>query len=205
MGIEKSEIKMGTANEIGADLDDILERFQKSEYALEGADRALAQVGKNIEDLMEHVDLDMNEGKLDIQEPMHVAKAIKDYIKKSIGVVTSLVEANRANRIRTQGKIEATKAAISTVKKLYDAEKAKAHQMLKVLERAKDDGGDLVYDGGEEGDPNRPPSRPTGVHPSETGATSDLDQRRAEARAERDQTAIEGNDAKDTGQAPRPS
>lgn len=195
MGFDKAEIKMGTANEIGSDLDDILERLEKSLYALEGADRMLGQVTKNIEALMEHVDLDMSEGKLEIQEPMLVAKVIKDYIKKAAGVAVSLGEANRANRFRTQGKIEATKVAIETVKKLYDAEKSKAQRMLEVLKQAKDDAGDLVYDDSEEGDLGRPSSKPTGVHPDDAGVTADLNQRRAEAQEAKEQA----NDAENAG------
>jgi len=79
MSIEKAEVKVGTANEIGNRLDDVLEGTTKDLYRLEGAAVAYRQAVQAVEVVSTVIDKDMDEGKVGLEE----ASLIKKYLERA--------------------------------------------------------------------------------------------------------------------------
>lgn len=154
MGIDKSEIKMGTAHDIGALVDDMLEAANRDVFRSDGALTALSIAAKGLESIFVHVNKDVDDGKYDLE----VAKTVKTYIQRCLGSVTSLLTNAEIQKIRSQGKIEAFQAAVKATKLVYDQEKAKRDALL----RASDESSLL-----EDGARHAPSARPSGMRPDD--------------------------------------
>lgn len=118
MNVEKAEIKAGMASEIGNRLDDTLESVTKEVAQWEGANMALVQAGKAIEELGKHVDKDLDEGQYDLE----TAALIKKYITRSAALVQNLAMQASNRQLMARGKVEVLGTTITIVKGLYDSE-----------------------------------------------------------------------------------
>ena len=161
MGIDKSEIKILTANNIGADLEDMQEAAQRAEYTHEGARKALAEAGVKVAQLAGHIERDLEEGKIDVaelKEPLGIERLLKRYLGKAIGVLDNLHEGAKIAHATSAGMASAYKKSMGVSKKVKDDEIAKVKGLLETLELAKQVGD------GEEVDLTAG-SRPAGRHP----------------------------------------
>lgn len=121
MSIEKSEIKILTAQEIGVRLDDLVEAATKEEATLSGAKQALTTAAMKVEELQKHVEKDLDEGKIDLEQQ----KLIKPWIDRAAGVIRNLATQAEVNQLQARGKIMAFKQSVAEVKRVQDVEKAK--------------------------------------------------------------------------------
>lgn len=120
MNVNKAEIKIFTAHELGCRLDDLLESNTKDMYRLEGGVVALRQAVTALEGLLVVVDKEMDADKFDLEQ----AKEIKRYVQRSIQAVTNMVLNTDNNRIAYGGRIAALTSAVEIAKK-YQAEESK--------------------------------------------------------------------------------
>jgi hypothetical protein len=120
VNINKAEIKIFTAHELGCRLDDLLESNTKDMYRLEGGVVALRQAITALEGLLAVVDKEMDADKFDLEQ----AKEIKRYVQRAVQVVTNMTLNTDNNRIAYGGRIAALTSAVEIAKK-YQAEESK--------------------------------------------------------------------------------
>lgn len=128
MSIEKSEVKVGTAHELGCRLDDALESLTKDLYRLEGSLTALKHAAQSADVIYKTIDRDIDEGKIELEE----ASRAKKYIEKYVGVLNSSASQSENNRVVQMGKMQAMQIAVQIAKKFKDDEENK----LNVLKTA---------------------------------------------------------------------
>lgn len=151
----KSEIKAATVHELGVKFDDMLDTAKHEVSKSNGAKDALLLASKKVSELSSHIDKDMDEGTLsDISDPLSVAKTIKKYVQRAVGILESGATSAENHRLVMYGKVQALEQMISNMKKIHDMELLKA-QNKHEAERS-DDG------------LNDQRSRPVGVAPGKT-------------------------------------
>lgn len=171
MNINKAEVKIFTAHELGCRLDDLLEANTKDMYRLEGGVVALKQATTSIEGLLAVVDKEMDAEKFSLEQ----AKEIKRYIQRAAQILTNLTLNTDNNRIAYGGRMQALELAVNVAKKYQDEESKKIAALQTAVEQnrvVKDGDSHTVVDG--EG------QRPVGVRPKMTIK----EQRQAEAAEE---------------------
>lgn len=140
----KSEVKIGTTLEIGANVEDMCEGAEATVHEYKGAEDALKQSTKAVQSLHTHVDKDLEDGKIDevLNEPLLVAEYVKRYVTRAIGILDNLATRAEYQKFKAQGKAEGLRAAVESIKKVHDAEEAKLRGYLAAveLEQAKESG-----------------------------------------------------------------
>lgn len=129
MSIEKAEIKVGTAHEIGCRLDDVLEGTNKDLYRLEGAATAFRKGAESVETLAKAVEVELEKGEYDLE----VAARLKRYISRAQQMLTNLAMNADNNRITQAGKVQAMQMAVGIVKKFKDAEESKINTLRQAM------------------------------------------------------------------------
>jgi hypothetical protein len=117
----KSEIKMGTAHELGCRIEDTLEATKKLVHQYAGAATALQQAAKAIEALTSHIDKDVDAQTYDLETAAH----IKKYIGRAAQIAQNLAIQSDNLRQLNSGKTEGLDLAIQLTKKLYEEERRK--------------------------------------------------------------------------------
>lgn len=134
MSIDKTDIKVGAAHEIGCRLDDVLDGATKDMYRLEGAASAFQQATKSIESLMKIVDKDLDGDKIDLE----TIKIIKSYVQRAHNAMTNLASQAETNKLTQSGKVQAMQKAIEITKKFKDEELNKAQNLRTAYVRMKE-------------------------------------------------------------------
>jgi hypothetical protein len=122
MSIEKSDIKISVAHEIGCRLDDALESINKDLYRLEGASSVYRHIIQVLHELNVIVDSDHVEEKIDIDS----FNAVKKYFEKAIVVIKQQSMQAENNKHIQLGKIQSMQSAIHITKCLKDEEETKS-------------------------------------------------------------------------------
>jgi len=125
MGIEKSEIKLGTLQELGVKFDDVRDSLLREIAQKEGAVYGLVEGAKAIESMKLHVNMDIDAGTYDLE----TAKSIKLYLDRSIDALHNLSRRIENDRILSSGKVVAMDAVIKITKKECDLEREKIHAL----------------------------------------------------------------------------
>jgi hypothetical protein len=126
MSLEKSEIKCAVIHEFGNAMDDALEAAAKDVHLAQGAQSGLLQTEKKLAALAAHVDKDLDEGKLDLDSSLEIAKIIKVYIQRAVAVVHSDAMSYEQRVFIAQGRMLAFEQNVKLTKKMYDMESRKA-------------------------------------------------------------------------------
>jgi hypothetical protein len=132
VSIEKAQLKMAVAHDIGVKLDDRREAAEAELHRFEGAVGAMKQAGENIEGLIVLLQKDVDGGAFDglasepIGEPLKLKEHIVRWLRRALGVTISLREVAETNRLKCAGKLEAMEAAVKDVRGVFDEERAKA-------------------------------------------------------------------------------
>ena len=121
MSVEKSELRAAGMHEIGMRMDDLLAAAEQEVLRCEGASVALLQANKAIGDLNAHVDLDVTEGKYDLE----AAKLVKLYLSRAAQAVQNLGMLANNQRIASAGQVQAFKISVQVTKKMHDSEISK--------------------------------------------------------------------------------
>jgi len=171
VNVNKAEIKIFTAHELGCRLDDLLESNTKDMYRLEGGVVALRQAVTALEGLLVVVDKEMDADKFDLEQ----AKEIKRYVQRSIQAVTNMVLNTDNNRIAYGGRMQALGLAVEVAKKYQDEESKKIAALQEAVAQNR-----VVKDGDSHEMTDSDGGRPIAVRPG----LSIKEQRLAEEAAE---------------------
>lgn len=116
MGKAKAEVSMATAHAIGVRMDDLLEGARAELERMRGARSALGHAARKLEEHLQVVDQEAEEGVL---EPEQVA-LVKRYVDRCGGIVRNLVAATEVQLLVVQGKITGLQSSVGEVKKAHD-------------------------------------------------------------------------------------
>lgn len=184
--ILKHEIKALTYHEVGSKLDDQLEAAQREQSGFDGAKQALTSAKTLVEGLTAHVDKDLKDGTLDIEQ----ATLAKRWVLRSAGVIQNLGIQAEVQNYQAQGKVLALRQAVKVTNSLYTTEKD-------LWEGAKNStSGEEV---GDEG--GRPVARAVGTHPG-----NPLEERREvapEPPSKAPELVVEVSEAEEAPPAPK--
>lgn len=159
--VEKAEIKIITANNIGADIEDMLEQARKSEHMHEGGKLALADAVKKVNALTELFVRSVNEGELDLSKlaPEEIEGLVKRWINRCVGLLENLTLMSQNAQLSAAGMVAAYKNAMKAPMKIMEAERKKMEAIKEAIEE-QERTGDPDLDG-------RTISRAMGQHPGD--------------------------------------
>jgi hypothetical protein len=149
VGVQKSEIKMAVAHELGNGFDDALEAANRDCYRWDGAKTSLKKAVTAIEGLVEHAKRDLDAETLTDEQYVLVRK----WLQRSAEVIRNLNAQAEIKEQRAHGRVEAFKTVVKITKKVYDDESNKRDALLEQ----------------PDSDETRPvPERPVGMCPQNT-------------------------------------
>jgi len=125
----KSQVKIGTAFEIGCRFDDVLESAKAEQFKYEGASGGLQQAAQSVEALTQHVDKDVDAELFDLTTAGH----IKKYLIRAHQVVLNLSKQADNNRMISMGKVQALESSVKIVKKIHDDEVTKVENLRQAM------------------------------------------------------------------------
>jgi hypothetical protein len=117
----KTEIKIGTYHEVGAELDDALEGAHAEVHAARGAKGALAAARKQIANLGAAAKAEVEEGELALEE----ANAVSKYLTRVDAIMESALVTARNQELVSSGKASALEKSVQRIKKKVDTEAAR--------------------------------------------------------------------------------
>jgi hypothetical protein len=162
MAIEKAEIKILTANGIGADIEDLLGQAQKAEHMHEGARLALGDAAKKVHALVDHFRKSIDDGELKLEEldaPEKIDGLVRRYLARAVGILENLQLVSQNSQIGSAGMVAAYRNAMKVPMKIMEAERKKLEALKAALEEQQRTGNsDLDL---------RPATRASGVHPGD--------------------------------------
>lgn len=163
--ITKSEIKQAVLQNFGCDADDWLEAARKGAAGFEGARLALREAVKNIQQIAEVVDKDIENGEIaKLDGPLMIAAYAKKQVTRAVDSL-ALAGKNYSNRqIASQGEI----AAYERVLKYLNDKRQVEIDRLKALEAALASGELVLEEDGSvsQSEDSGGNSRPPGVRPT---------------------------------------
>jgi hypothetical protein len=142
MSLEKTELTAHIANEIGADIEDLLEQADKAMQASEGVSVGLARASKGVNGILGHVDKALDEGELDLEQ----STLVKRWLSRCSGSIEGLKAQAEVERLQARGYRAGVARAMETARKRRDMARVKAESVR-------------AYEAGEGS------SRPSGVRP----------------------------------------
>lgn len=160
--IEKAEIKILTANNIGADIEDMLEQAKKAEHMHEGGKIALADAAKKVNALTELFVRSVKEGEIDLSknmEPEQIEGLVKRWINRCVGLLENLMLVSQNAQLSSAGMVAAYKNAMKAPMKVMEAERKKMEAVKAAIEEQQ-----------KTGDPDldiRTIARAVGEHPGD--------------------------------------
>ena len=122
MNVDKAELKIAVATDIGASIEDTFEAAKKDMYRQEGAINAYSQAAKACELLCEHVNKDLEEGKI---ESLETADLVKHWLTRAANAQRTLVRNAENLGMAASGRVAGLEQTVELVRKYRDAEKLK--------------------------------------------------------------------------------
>ena len=174
----KSQVKIGTINELGEAMDGLLESAKAEGFRQEGRARLLVELQNGtLKSILDRVDRDVDEGKLDLETSGHVKKAL---VRVSHAIDNLKLQTTKSQLV-CEGRVQGLKQAVDFASKRNKEEADRLRAFLEAVER-----GDVTVEDG---------ARPDQAG-SAASAAADIQQRRAEAKAEREKAEAEAAAAK---------
>lgn len=143
MTVEKAEVKILTANSIGADIEDMLEQAQKAEHMHEGAKIALADAAKRVNALAEHLRKAIQDGEVkleELNEPDKIEGLVRRYIARAAGLLENLHLMSQNAQLGAAGMVTAYKNAMKAPMKVMEAERKKMEAIKEAIEEQQQSG-----------------------------------------------------------------
>ena len=119
--MEKAVVRSAAIFELGEKFEDKLEAKVANINIAKGAAAALSEAQKSIEAISGHVDKDLDDGKIDLEQ----AKLIKQWIMRCQYTAISLQKSAENKVFIAEGQAQALREIIDQTKKFYDVEQAK--------------------------------------------------------------------------------
>ena len=133
MNLDKSDVRISVAHELGVKLDDALEAVSAEMYRQEGRTRAFKDASEAVEKLYKIVDEEINQGKFDLEQ----AGQVKRYIQRAIQMLTNLGVQSMNESIAYTGRRAAMFQAVSIAKKFVDEERKKVDAIRQAIAQNK--------------------------------------------------------------------
>jgi hypothetical protein len=188
MGIEKAEIKIGVAQELGRQYAAMAKGLTDELNRLEGEKRAYKKAVQSLDSIFQRVDDDLDAGNYEgVSDPVEVAKLLKKTLVQAVGCLDSLKDQNMAAKLQAAGRLEGILKSSELVERLAKTEQGKIESAAEALEIGTDpvEAGSVVAEAsgaipGGEGFFSKSKPRPPGVRPGSSIAA----QRKAEEAAQ---------------------
>lgn len=183
--MDKSEIRKSIFHTSGCDADDWLEGAKRSNYAFEGAKKALRTSSQEVTSIAVVIKKDLEEGKIGSMEPSEIADYAILQVTRAKDALLNASQHYENRQLAAQGEISAYERVVKHFKTLHDREDAK------ILSRAEaEEDGEVLLDEDGEAVKQAGSGRITGVRPAAGLAA----QRRAEAAEEAGAAVAETSD-----------
>lgn len=135
MNIEKSQLKMQIANNIGADIEDRVEGEMRAAHELSGASNALQQAALKVpRDLAAKIDTALAEGEIKDMGALEAAEFAKKYLAKAGDYLRHLSEVERQKASDQLGRVAGLKFAMESVQRMRDKEAERIQGALDAME-----------------------------------------------------------------------
>lgn len=120
--MNKAEIIAGTAHRMGARIEDLFEAAKRESLKHTAQREAYQKSAKAVEQLLNHVSKDLDEGKLEMEQ----AKLVKTWLGRAISVCENMGRNSENLILVSQGQVKGLETALGTAKQEYDVASAKA-------------------------------------------------------------------------------
>ena len=124
MTIEKSELRASAIHDLGARLDDGLEKVNRQKHEAMGAVSAYVKASGDIKVLKLHVQKDIDGGEMD----METAKIVLRWLDRSVNVCENLSVQARNSVFKIEGMEMGMQTAVSVASQMHGTEKAKGQR-----------------------------------------------------------------------------
>ena len=121
MSEPSSDGNLAVLHAIGVRLDDQLEAAEAELLRCEGAVGGIAQTREKMEGLLGHVDKDVDEGKLDLEQ----AALAKKHVTRCLNLAEHMRTMADAQLLRARGAVAQADRAVKLIKSEYEAAKAR--------------------------------------------------------------------------------
>lgn len=163
MNVNKSEVKMAVAQDIGRQFEAREDGLKSEVHRLEGAAGALKQGAEKLDGIKDFYRKEAEEERFE-EVNLEIVMRVIDRCR---GVLINLSDTATAQKLVKVGEAQEAKRALDTIEKVYQDERARLSAVLAAIE-----GGELTQSEAAEGRP-------------QNDAAADLAARRAAARAEK--------------------
>jgi len=133
MNVQKSEMKMMLAQDIGKQFEEREKGLWSEAHRLEGANGALKQGAEKLESLKVFYNKEVDEDRLEEKDLAGILRAID----RCQGVLINLAELAHAQKLVKQGEAQGAKTALDMIEKIYEDERTKIGNVLQAVEEGK--------------------------------------------------------------------
>lgn len=128
----KSEVKIGTAQEIGIRMDDLLDQARQEIHNTSGALAALNEAIRAVAKLLDIADGDL------ATETLHTeaVKPVKLYINRAIAILENLSRHTGNMQMTANGRVQAFEKAVQAVKTYQETERERLHHVIANIEKS---------------------------------------------------------------------
>lgn len=167
----KAEVRIATLNELGADAEDFMEEAQKRSTQAEGGSMWLGKAVKGLDSVVEGLNSDLKAGKVpEKMDQMETVQYVKKHLEQVRQSITDLAIQATSEKIGQASMAEGHKKMVEKIKGKVDSDILRLEKTLLELKRLR----------AEQGDSDEDPRRPR-----TSDAARDLDERKAQAKAEK--------------------
>lgn len=121
MNAEKAKLKVVLFNDIGSEIEDIAEQYEREQFQFEGGVSAVKQVVEALKVLRLHVSKDLKQEKLDEDS----ATMVHHWLQRAIESASAIQTQNNALKLVSMGKSIAVRHIVDKLKKDIDRESSK--------------------------------------------------------------------------------
>jgi hypothetical protein len=144
MNLDKAQLKIAVANNLGADMEDRLEGEMKAAHELAGAAQALRQVAKKVPaDLIARLEADQEEGDKAIKDGLEahlVVQIIKQWLTRAGDYLAHMADVEQQKAVAQGGRASGLQDAMKLVKKMKDEETQKIQTFMELATKGEEAG-----------------------------------------------------------------
>lgn len=178
----KTEVRIHTLREVGADIEDLKEKAEADSYRADGGGRWLGRMEKALKAIEEHLSKRFHEGR--IQRSLTDAEATalaQEYLQKVRQSIGDLAAQATGEKLGQQAMAEGYRKVMDKVKKKVDTDVLRLEHLMLELKKQQDG----------QTSPEETPPELTRDGPHTTPAAEELRERKAKAKAEKAKKAAE--------------
>jgi hypothetical protein len=128
----KSEVKIGTAQEIGIRMDDLLAQAHQEVQNTSGALAALQEATKAVAKLLDIIDTDIANDVLNLE----TSKPVELYVNRAVAILENLSRHTGNMQMTANGRVHAFEKAVQSISTYQETERSRLRTMLANIEKA---------------------------------------------------------------------